>query len=77
MAATRNSFVVAGRLDDQSGLFVDFDPGAACAGLGVDRALFRVLSEAEFRLDVSSSALRAAGQKVAMAAEAPRSSGDA
>jgi nicotinamide mononucleotide (NMN) deamidase PncC len=66
MAATGNSFIVAGRLSDETGCFVNFDAPQACAAAGIAFAapMFRSLTEQEFRLDISSSALRAAGTVV-------------
>ena len=62
VAAAQASFIVAGRVDDDTGLFVNFDAEAECEAVGVDPALFRTLSEAEFRMDISSSELRAQGR---------------
>ena len=60
------SFIVAGRLSDETGCFVNFDAPQACAAAGIAFAapMFRTLTEREFRLDISSSALRAAGTVV-------------
>ena len=62
VAAADCRFVVAGRADDTTGQFVNFDRAKECANVGVDPELFLTLTEAEFRMDISSSALRAKGR---------------
>jgi Kef-type K+ transport system membrane component KefB len=51
-------FVVAGRVRAETGAFETFDAGAACARAGLDAGLFKVLTEREFRVDLSSSEIR-------------------
>lgn len=56
------SFIVAGRVSDDSGEFESFDAEVECAAVGVDAGLFRTMTEGEFRMDISSSELRAKGK---------------
>ena len=49
-------------MNDDSGEFESFDAEAECGAVGVDPGLFRTMTEGEFRMDISSSELRAKGQ---------------
>jgi nicotinamide mononucleotide (NMN) deamidase PncC len=64
VAVANCRFVVAGRLDEATGKFVNFESVKECEAVGVDAGLFQTLTEAEFRMDISSSALRAKGQRL-------------
>lgn len=45
-----------------TGVFETFDAEAECNAVGIAPELFRTLSEEEFRMDISSSELRAKGK---------------
>lgn len=45
-----------------SGVFETFDADVECTAVGIDPGLFRTMSEEEFRMDISSSELRAKGR---------------
>ena len=42
-------------------IFETFDAEVECAAVGIDPGLFRTMTEEEFRMDISSSELRAKG----------------
>eukprot|EP01052_Picozoa_sp_SAG31_P040500 SAG31_NODE_5878_length_2278_cov_2.396053_2_plen_448_part_00 len=52
-------FVVAGRLNSSTNVFENFDAEKQSKLIGFDPQMFVVMSEAEFRVDISSSELRA------------------
>ena len=45
-----------------SGVFETFEAEEECTAVGIDPGLFRTMSEEEFRMDISSSELRAKGR---------------